>query len=729
MAAQTLRVSLSEQPLKIHTKQPKIKGGLKRGENGKRPARRSKLRDEEERHGEALRGGTPFSLKVEPAPPHGERRREVEARLPEGSRDSSGVEPSPVVGDLGSQGRRRCSALCSAGAVCCCWFRAVGFRHVNCKPKDSTSAPCRRGESATGEGPVRVAACWRDAGHTNQGSRRASTGTARGSTTPSVLAVAELHCTCHAYRHRYGADNFTAVATDAGDTAVCVGSNATAGPPAPGFAAAAAALVRNVTAAAPGARDHYYASSSSAESGRAPRAYAAAQCWRSLNASACAASARDLVLRQCLPGAAEGYGLNAGCVVRYSTRPFYLPADAAGGGGSSSRHTVIIVIASVFSAVAVIGIAFVWTKMRSRRDDVHDDMDGSGEIIRAIAASHLSFKYQELRRATDEFNQINKLGQGGYGSVYKGVLPDGREVAVKRLFFNTRQWADQFFNEVRLVSQVPHKNLVKLLGCSVEGPESLLVYEYLCNTSLDHYLFDAFKKNALDWERRFEIVLGTAEGLSYLHSASEIRIIHRDIKASNILLDQRFRPKIADFGLARNFMEDQSHLSTGLAGTFGYMAPEYIVHGQLTEKADIYSYGVLVLEIITGRKNHNSVASSAEGLSLMALIWKHYNAGTLMKLLDPNLREQCSESEALQVFHVGLLCAQASPNLRPPMRKVVEMLSGRDRVLPRPTQPPFIDVKGSNAKSDGSGSTSLLSSSDKSPFSLNQLSVSGVEAR
>ncbi|WVZ96070.1 hypothetical protein U9M48_041753 [Paspalum notatum var. saurae] len=523
---------------------------------------------------------------------------------------------------------------------------------------------------------------------------------------------------------RYGAANFTAAATDADDTALC--SNATA---APGFAAAAAELLLNVTAAAPGARDYYFAASAASQ----PPAYAAAQCWLSLNASACAAcveSARDRVVSQCLPRADEGYGLNAGCVVRYSTRPFYLPANAT-GGGSSSRRIVIIVVASVLSAAAVIGIAFVWTKMRSRsRDDLHDDMDGSGEIIRAISASHLSFKYEQLREATDEFNQINKLGQGGYGSVYKGVLADGREVAVKRLFFNTRQWAEQFFNEVRLVSQVQHKNLVKLVGCSVEGPESLLVYEYLCNTSLDHYLFDAFKKNALDWERRFEIVLGTAEGLSYLHNASEVRIIHRDIKASNILLDERFRPKIADFGLARNFMEDQSHLSTGLAGTFGYMAPEYIVHGQLTEKADIYSYGVLVLEIITGRKNYNSVASSAEGLSLMALIWKHYNEGTLMELLDPNLQDQCSEEEALQVFHVGLLCAQASPNLRPPMWKVVEMLSSRDKAaLPRPTQPPFIDVKGSNAKSDSSGSASLMSNSDKPPFSLNQLSVSAVQAR
>lgn len=238
----------------------------------------------------------------------------------------------------------------------------------------------------------------------------------------------------------------------------------------------------------------------------------------------------------------------------------------------AARRIAVIVVASVLSAMAVMGIAFIWTRMRSRsRDDLlRADMgdDGSsGEMIRAIAASQLSFKYQELRAATDEFSQTNKLGQGGYGSVYRGVLADGREVAVKRLFFNTRQWAEQFFNEVKLVSQVQHKNLVKLLGCSVEGPESLLVYEYLCNTSLDHYLFDAFKKNALDWERRFEIVLGTAEGLSYLHSASEVRIIHRDIKAGNVLLDGRFRPKIADFGLARNIMDDQSHLSTGLAGT------------------------------------------------------------------------------------------------------------------------------------------------------------------
>ncbi|XP_020102481.1 putative receptor-like protein kinase At4g00960 [Ananas comosus] len=393
------------------------------------------------------------------------------------------------------------------------------------------------------------------------------------------------------------------------------------------------------------------------------------------------------------------------------------------------RTRLIIALTLTSAAVAALLVTVIWIKINSRTN-LTDDTDGSRHIIRRISASHLSFKYEDLRKATDNFNLINKLGQGGFGSVYKGVLPDGKEIAVKRLFFNATQRADQFFNEVSLVSRVQHKNLVKLLGCSIEGPESLLVYEFLCNTSLDSFLFDSFKRNVLDWEKRLEIIVGTAEGLSYLHNASEVRIIHRDIKASNILLDERFKPKIADFGLARYFMEDQSHLSTGIAGTFGYMAPEYIVHGQLTEKADIYSYGILVLEIITGRKNNNSVDDSPEGQSLMSQIWRQFKSRTLIEMLDPCLRNRCSDEEALKVFQVGLLCSQASPNLRPPMWKVVEMLNSGSKELPSPTQPPFIDIKGSNAnKSNSSESSSLLSSSSKSPFSLNKLSVSDMEAK
>lgn len=482
----------------------------------------------------------------------------------------------------------------------------------------------------------------------------------------------------------------------------------------------------NLTSEAYSSENYYKAGSSVLPSGAT--VYGMAQCWRSLNASGCRdclESARQSVAR-CLP-AADGKALNAGCYLRYSTEPFYLAKAVEGGGSSSGRRRLIVVLGSIIATVTVIGIAILWVKLRPAGSN--DDMDGSQDIIRSILSSNINFKYEDLRRATDDFSQMNKLGQGGYGSVYKGVLQDGREIAVKRLFINTTQWVDQFFNEVSLINRVQHRNLVKILGCSVEGPESLLVYEYLSNTSLDHFLFDSFKKNALDWERRFNIITGTAEGLAYLHTSCEVRIIHRDIKASNILLDESFKPKISDFGLARYFAGDQSHLSTGLAGTFGYMAPEYIVHGQLTEKADIYSYGVLVLEIVTGRKNHSSIAESAEGHSLVSLVWQNFNSKSLIKMLDPYLQDRCSEEQAMKVFHVGLLCAQASPSLRPPMWKVVEMLNNNSKDLPLPTQPPFLGIRGAGFRSEGSEASSLLTSSSKSPFSVNQMSVSAVQGR
>lgn len=460
--------------------------------------------------------------------------------------------------------------------------------------------------------------------------------------------------------------------------------------------------------------------------------YGMAQCWRSLNATGCREcleKGRRNIVGNCLP-ADDAKAMNAGCFLRYSTNPFYLKVESGGsGGGSSGKRTAIIVVTVVLGALVVIGIYFLWWKRRvaSQQDDEGENQ----EIIRSITKSHLSFKYEDLIKATDNFNQNNKLGQGGYGAVYKGTLPDGRDVAVKRLFFNTRNWVDQFFNEVTLISQVQHKNLVKLLGCSVEGSESLLVYEFLSNTSLDHFLFDSFKKTELTWERRFEIIVGTAEGLSYLHNASEVRIIHRDIKASNILLDEKFRAKISDFGLARCFGDDQSHLSTGLAGTFGYMAPEYIVHGQLTEKADIYSYGVVVFEIVTGRKNQTSISASAEGHSLTQQIWQHYNSDTLISLLDPDLQGKCTEEEALRLFKVGLLCVQASPSLRPPMWKVVEMLMSKSKDLPVPTQPPFLNNRGAlRASGNGSEVSISLSSSAKFPeSSVNQVSVSMFHGR
>ncbi|XP_077219236.1 cysteine-rich receptor-like protein kinase 2 [Tasmannia lanceolata] len=521
----------------------------------------------------------------------------------------------------------------------------------------------------------------------------------------------------------YADYNFSDYIADNSDTSVC-GSNKIESNLIE-FREITSGLVQNLSSEAYLERNYYKAGRVSVSKGM--EVYGIAECWRSLNMTGCEEcleSARKSVVG-CFP-ATDGKALNTGCYVRYSTEPFYEGSSQASGGSSVLRRRLKVALASVLASLVVIGGAILWAKRRASTTSP-DDMDDSSDIIRSISESRLSFKYEDLRKATNNFDQGNKLGQGGYGSVYKGILPDGREIAVKRLFFNTRQWVDQFFNEINLISQVQHKNLVKLLGCSVEGPESLLVYEYLRNTSLDRFLFDPFKKKELDWGRRFNIIVGTAEGLAYLHEASEIRIIHRDIKSSNILLDEGFKPKIADFGLARYFANDQSHLSTGLAGTLGYMAPEYVVHGQLTEKADIYSYGILVLEVVTGRKNGSQTTS--EGHSLMSQIWGHYTSKTLTEMLDPCLHDQCSEELVLNVFHVGLLCTQASPNLRPPMWRVVEMLISKARNIPLPTQPPFINIKGAEFRNDGSEACHQFSSSSKSTVSVNQLSLSIIRGR
>eukprot|EP00253_Pinus_taeda_P018401 PITA_18401 len=338
-------------------------------------------------------------------------------------------------------------------------------------------------------------------------------------------------------------------------------------------------------------------------------------------------------------------------------------------------------------------------ELRWRRGGNRGYCKPSNGYSTAISKSKLNYKYQTLQIATKNFNLANKLGQGGFGSVYKGVLSNGKEIAVKRLFDKAQQSVNDFFNEVDLISRIQHKNLVNLFGFSVGGPEKLLVYEYLPNKSLDHFLFKFYfateedKGKLLSWPRRFEIILGTASGLAYLHQESHIRIIHRDIKASNILLDQCFKAKIADFGLVRHFSEDQTHLSTTIVGTRGYMAPEYIVHSHLTEKVDIF--GVLVLEIISGKKNITTMQAS-DTSSLLTVIWKHYLLGTLLNIIDPNIEENC-QREVLQVVQVALLCTQASTTLRPSMSKVIMFLTSKDPNLPAATQPPFIDVSDSES--------------------------------
>ncbi|KAB2637091.1 hypothetical protein D8674_027625 [Pyrus ussuriensis x Pyrus communis] len=208
--------------------------------------------------------------------------------------------------------------------------------------------------------------------------------------------------------------------------------------------------------------------------------------------------------------------------------------------------------------------------------------------------------------ATEDFNPSNKLGEGGYGPVYKGTLSDGRVVAVKQLSVASHQGKSQFVSEIVSISAVQHRSLVKLYGCCIEGSHHILVYEYLENKSLDQALFGTSNLH-LDWPTRFNILLGTARGLAYLHEESRPRVVHRDVKASNILLDAELSPKISDFGLAKLYDDKKTHISTRVAGTIGYLAPEYALFGHLTEKADVFGFGVVVLEILSGRPNsyHN----------------------------------------------------------------------------------------------------------------------------
>uniref|UniRef100_A0A5B6ZNH4 Putative cysteine-rich receptor-like protein kinase 10 n=1 Tax=Davidia involucrata TaxID=16924 RepID=A0A5B6ZNH4_DAVIN len=320
-------------------------------------------------------------------------------------------------------------------------------------------------------------------------------------------------------------------------------------------------------------------------------------------------------------------------------------------------------------------------RLRGRRSAGAEEADDGGE-----SSWDLFFELRTLQIATNFFSELNQLGHGGFGPVYKGLMPNGQEVAVKKLSLDSRQGVREFTNEVKLLLKIQHKNLVTLLGCCVEGPEKMLVYEYLPNKSLDCFLFDKEKSSSLDWLKRFQIVTGVARGLLYLHEEAPERIIHRDIKASNILLDEELNPKISDFGLARLFPGDDTHVNTfRISGTHGYMAPEYAMHGYLSVKADVFSFGVLVLEIVSGRKNHDRHLGG-EKADLLSYTWMLFQAGKTLELVDPSLGK-CNANEAAMCIQLGLLCCQASVPERPDMNSVHLMLSNDSFTLPKPGKP------------------------------------------
>ncbi|CAA2958694.1 probable LRR receptor-like serine threonine-kinase At1g07650 isoform X2 [Olea europaea subsp. europaea] len=297
------------------------------------------------------------------------------------------------------------------------------------------------------------------------------------------------------------------------------------------------------------------------------------------------------------------------------------------------------------------------------------------------------FTFRQIKAATNNFDAANKIGEGGFGSVYKGILLDGSVIAVKQLSSKSKQGNREFVNEIGMISGLQHPNLVKLYGCCIEGSHLLLVYEYMENNSLARALYGTRPEERqlkIDWPTRQRICIGIARGLAFLHEESTLKIVHRDIKPNNILLDKDLNPRISDFGLAKLDEDDNSHISTRVAGTIGYMAPEYAMWGYLTYKADVYSFGVVALEIVSGKSNMKYRPSesficlldwvSRNGLSSQAMVLQ--NEGRLMELVDPRLGSNFNMDEVERMIKVALLCTNPSPALRPPMSTVCGMLEG-----------------------------------------------------
>ncbi|PQQ13751.1 hypothetical protein Pyn_07192 [Prunus yedoensis var. nudiflora] len=300
------------------------------------------------------------------------------------------------------------------------------------------------------------------------------------------------------------------------------------------------------------------------------------------------------------------------------------------------------------------------------------------------------YTLRQIKAATKNFDAANKLGEGGFGSVYKGLLSDGTVIAVKQLSSKSKQGNREFVNEIGMISALKHPNLVKLYGCCVEGNQMLLIYEYMENNCVSRALFgsDPACRLKLDWPTRKKICIGIARGLAYLHEESILKIVHRDIKTSNVLLDKDFNAKISDFGLAKLNEDDNTHISTRIAGTIGYMAPEYAMRGYLTDKADVYSFGVVALEIVSGKSNTN-YRPKEEFVYLLDWAYVLQERGSLLELVDPALGSEYSSEETMLMLNVALMCTNASPTLRPTMPQVVSMLEGRTAVQDLLSDPGF----------------------------------------
>ncbi|KAG5254844.1 leucine-rich repeat receptor serine/threonine-protein kinase [Salix suchowensis] len=353
-------------------------------------------------------------------------------------------------------------------------------------------------------------------------------------------------------------------------------------------------------------------------------------------------------------------------------RGVYGPLISAISYCTSVGTVVGIVAAAVVFVFLILGILW-WKGCFGQKISMSHDLKG-------LDLNTGKFTLKQIKAATNNFDPANKIGEGGFGPVYKGLLLDGTIIAVKQLSSKSKQGNREFVNEIGMISALQHPHLVKLHGCCIEGDQLLLVYEYMENNSLARALFgpEEYRMN-LDWATRQKICVGIARGLAYLHEESRLKIVHRDIKATNVLLDENLDPKISDFGLAKLDEEDNTHISTRVAGTYGYMAPEYAMRGYLTDKADVYSFGIVALEIVSGKCN---TSHRGKEDTIYLLDWALFlkEEGTLLELVDPSLGQDYNEEEVITMINVALLCSNVSAAVRPAMSAVVSMLEGKAAV-------------------------------------------------
>ncbi|KQJ87918.2 hypothetical protein BRADI_4g14220v3 [Brachypodium distachyon] len=445
-----------------------------------------------------------------------------------------------------------------------------------------------------------------------------------------------------------------------------------------------------------------------------PPLYSLAQCTPDLPPSECWACFQEInnQATEFFNGIRGGRVLAVPCNLRYETSKFYqgnpievIPSISVAFLRMAYIKGVLIIATVVPLLASTICFIFCFGLIRRKmkgKVSLHDKPNinlHEEELVWGLEGANSEFTFfdfSQVSDATSAFSDENKLGQGGFGPVYKGQFPDGREVAIKRLASHSGQGFMEFKNEVQLIAKLQHTNLVRLLGCCSQADEKILIYEYLPNKSLDFFIFDETRGALLNWNKRIVIIEGIAQGLLYLHRHSRLRVIHRDLKASNILLDNEMNPKISDFGLAKIFSSNDTGGNTKkIAGTYGYMAPEYASEGIFSVKSDVFSYGVLMLEIINGKRN-SCFHQFGDFFNLLGYAWKLWKEERWLEFVDAAIVPELHASEAMRCINIALLCVQENAADRPTTSSVVAMLSSESVTLPEPNHPAYFHVRVTN---------------------------------